>query len=117
CACARAWAKSPDPLGTGVRSAYANGSARRESARARSGCGAGDGVGIAALLEFKGKFGSAGAHDPSFGEDVDAIRFHIIQQALVMGDDEHAAIRTAQRVDALRDLAQGVDIETGIRLV
>jgi hypothetical protein len=40
-----------------------------------------------------------------------------VQDPLVVGDDQHAKVRPPQRVDAVRDRAQGIDVEPRIRLV
>ena len=41
----------------------------------------------------------------------------VIEQPLVVGDQQHAAIRGAQRVHAARDHLERVDVEAGVGLV
>jgi hypothetical protein len=41
----------------------------------------------------------------------------VIEQALIMRDEQHAALGGTQAVDALRDDLERVDVEAGIRLV
>jgi hypothetical protein len=41
----------------------------------------------------------------------------VVEQALVVGDDEEGAVGRAQRVDAVGDDPQRVDVEAGIGLV
>ena len=45
------------------------------------------------------------------------VGFDVVEQALIMGDDEERAVLAAQRVDAVGDDAQRVDVEAEIGLV
>jgi len=45
------------------------------------------------------------------------IRHDVVQESLIVRDDEHGAVRSAQRVHALGHDAYGIDVEAGIRLV
>ena len=60
---------------------------------------------------------AAGLHDAALGHDVHDVGLDVVEQALVVGDDQEAAVRRPQRVDAVGDDAQGVDVEAGIGLV
>ena len=73
--------------------------------------------GVARLLELERKLRPAGARHAPVGEHMHPVRNDVVQEPLVMGDDEHGAIGTAQRVHALGDDAQGVDVEARIGLV
>ena len=42
------------------------------------------------------------------------VGFDIVKQALIVGDQDDRAIRTAQCVDAVGDDAQGVDADCGL---
>ena len=48
---------------------------------------------------------------------MDEVRHDVVEQALVVGDDQEAAVRRAQAVDAVGDDLQGVDVEPGVGLV
>ena len=50
-------------------------------------------------------------------EHVDEIRHDVVEQPLVVGDHEHRALGAAQRVHAVRDDAQRVDVEARVGLV
>ena len=39
------------------------------------------------------------------------VRHDVVEQPLIVGDHQHGAIGTAQRVDALGDDAHGIDVE------
>ena len=45
------------------------------------------------------------------------VRHDVIEQALVMGDDDHGAVGRAQRVDAIGHDAQRIDVEAGIGFI
>ena len=56
--------------------------------------------------------GPAGADDPAAGEDMDEIGLDDVEQALIMGDQQHRLVGLAHDpVDALADDAQRVDVE------
>src|SRR5690606_8904487 len=74
-------------------------------------------LGIAGRLEFQRKLLAARAHDASSRHHVHEIRHDVLEEALVMGNDEHRTPGIAQRVDAAGDDAQRVDVEAGIGLV
>ena len=73
---------------------------------------------VALALELVDQLGAALAHDPPVEHDVHELRLDVVQDALVVGDDQraHADLRV-QRVDALGDDAQGVDVEARVGLV
>src|SRR3990172_1851037 len=48
---------------------------------------------VALLLESQGEVPAAGLEDAAAGQDVDDVRLDVVQQALVVGDDEHAEVR------------------------
>ncbi len=50
-------------------------------------------LGVTGLLELERELGAAGAGDPAAGEHMHPVRHDIVEQPLVMGDDEHGAIR------------------------
>ncbi len=45
------------------------------------------------------------------------VRHDVVQEALVMGDDDHGTVRRAQRVDAVGHQLQGIDVEAGIGFI
>ena len=48
---------------------------------------------------------------------MDPVGDDVVEQPLVVGDDEHRPVRAPQRVDAVGDDAQGVDVEARVGLV
>jgi hypothetical protein len=48
---------------------------------------------------------------------VDEVGNDVVEEALVMGDHQHGALGRAERIDALRDNPESVDIEAGVGLV
>src|SRR5947207_12656606 len=72
---------------------------------------------VALVLEPQGKILAAALHDPALGQDMDDIRGDVVEQALVMGDQEHAELGVEHRIDALGDDPQGVDVEPGVGLI
>src|SRR3954447_6260060 len=72
---------------------------------------------VAALLELERELGSARTHDAAIHEDVHVVGPDVVEDALVVRDHEHAEIRAGQRVHALRDDPQRVDVEAGVGLV
>src|SRR5690348_15967590 len=48
---------------------------------------------VALLLELERKVAPSGLDDPALGEDVHDVGLDVVQQALVMGDEEHAEVR------------------------
>ena len=48
---------------------------------------------------------------------MDGVGLDQVQDALVVGDDQHAHLGAGEVVDALGDDAQGVDVEAGVGLV
>ena len=55
--------------------------------------------------------------DPPADEDVHEVRCDVVEDSLVVRDDERARLRTDERVHAVRDDPQGVDVETRVGLV
>src|SRR5205823_3348978 len=72
---------------------------------------------VAMLLQVPGEVGIAALDDPAIDEHVDVFWNHVVEQALVVGHDEHRARRAAHRIDPVRDEAQRVDVEAGVRFV
>src|SRR5690606_34456857 len=83
-------------------------------APARDPCGD---PGVSGLLERGREFRPAALDDAAVGEHVHAVRADVLEQALVVGDDHEGAVRGAQRVDALGDRAQGIDVQARVGLV
>src|SRR4051812_23231664 len=72
---------------------------------------------VAALLELERELGSARTHDAPIHEDVHVVGPDVVEDALVVRDHEHAQLGAGQRVDALGDDLQRVDVEAGVGLV
>ena len=72
---------------------------------------------IALLFEMQGQVGTARFDDASVQHNVNIVGFDVVQQALIMGDDQHAEFGSAQGVDAFGNDAQRVDVETRIGLI
>ena len=66
-----------------------------------------------------GQLGAAARHDAAVDEDVHDVGHELVEQALVVGDGEHAELgtRLAHGVHAAPDDAQGVDVEARVGLV
>lgn len=47
---------------------------------------------VAFFFEFKGQFGPAGAHDSAVDQDVHKVGHDVVEQALVVGYDDHGPI-------------------------
>src|SRR3546814_21140956 len=63
-------------------------------------------------------FRPAGLHDATSGQHMHKIRFHIIEQPLIMGDEQHCLIRSPHdRIDPRTHGTQRIDVEAAIRLV
>src|SRR5262245_123844 len=73
--------------------------------------------GVAVALELVRQLGAARAGDPAVDEHVDDVGLDVVEQPRVVRDHEDAHLRPGQRVHALRDDAQGVDVEPGVGLV
>ena len=52
---------------------------------------------VAALFEFERQLLAAAAHDPAAGHHMHRVRHDIFEQALIMGDDEEAALFACAR--------------------
>src|SRR5215831_18041837 len=72
---------------------------------------------VAGGFELERQLLAAGLHDAPLGEHVHHVGHDVVEQALVVGDDHHGALRRAQAVDAVGDDAQRVDIEAGVGLI
>ena len=72
---------------------------------------------VAAFFEFEGELFAAGFDDAAVFEDVDDVGLDVVQQALVVGDDEEAAVLAAHGVHAAGDDFEGVDVETRVGFV
>ena len=66
---------------------------------------------IAFAFEFEREFGAARLDDAAGGEDVNEIGLHIVEQALLVGDQQHRLVGAAHdAVDPVADHAQRVDV-------
>ena len=72
---------------------------------------------IAVGFQFQREFRAAGFDDAAVGEHVHHVGLDVVEQALVVGDDEEAALGVAQRVDAVGDRLQRVDVESAVGFV
>ena len=72
---------------------------------------------VALLLEPQRELLAARLDDAALGQHVDDVGLDVVEQALVVGDEQHAQVRAELRVDALGDDAQGVDVEARVGLV
>src|SRR3954471_14666263 len=72
---------------------------------------------VALLLERGDELRAALLHDPSLVEDVEEVGLDQMQDALVVGDDEDAHVGPLQRVHAVCDDPQGIDVEPRVGLV
>src|SRR5258708_2563727 len=68
-------------------------------------------------LDLNRQVGAAGLDDPALVHDVDEVGGDVVEDALVVGDQEHPEAWSAQSLDALGDGAQGIDVEPGVGLV
>src|SRR5258708_13863442 len=60
-------------------------------------------LGIALRLELAGEIRPARLRDAALGEHVDLVGDHVVQEALVMGDEQHGALWMAKRIHAVGD--------------
>ena len=72
---------------------------------------------VALLLELEGQLLATRAHDAPAGEHVHEVGRDVLEQALVVGDHQHAALGVAQGVGAAGHHAERVDVEPRVRLV
>ena len=72
---------------------------------------------VAALLNLGGEFGTCRLHDAPFVEHVDDVGANHLEQSVVVGDDDAAALGGAQLVHTLGHDAHGVDVQTRVGLV
>src|ERR1019366_6111743 len=72
---------------------------------------------IALGLELVDQMGAAFPDDPALVHDVHVTRLHEVQDALVVGDDQHAHLGPGHGVDAIGHDAQRVDVQPGVGLV
>ena len=116
----------PDWRGVIVRAALAAASAiaprcgRRPGLRRRRlvlQAGRGQDRGVAVLLEPQGQVLAAAGDDAPGRQDVDHVRLDVVEQALVVGDHQHAHVRVEHGVHALGHDAQGVDVQARVGLV
>ena len=56
-------------------------------------------------------------HDAAGRQHMHDVGNDVVEQALIMGDHDHGALRRAQLVDAVGDHLEGVDVEAGVGLV
>ena len=72
---------------------------------------------VAVFFEFESEFGTAGFDDLAIGHDVDDVWLDVVEEALVVSDDEEAALRRTHRVDPFGDDFESIDIEAGVGLI
>ena len=72
---------------------------------------------VALGLQLKGQLLPTGADDAPVEEDVDEMRLHIAEYALVVGDQQHRSVGPRQLVDPAGHDTQGIDVQAGVRLV
>jgi hypothetical protein len=72
---------------------------------------------VALPLELERQLLAAREHDAPVEEHVDVVRLHVLEDALVVGDEDHRVVGPPQPVHALRDDLERVDVEPGVRLV
>src|SRR3954451_16144954 len=70
-------------------------------------------------FELLRQFHAAGGDDAPIDQDVHAVWSQLVEQPLIVRDEHDAQCRAIRLdlTDALRDDAQGIDVETGIGLV
>ena len=68
-------------------------------------------LGVAGLFELERKLRSTRAGHTPVGEHMHPVRNDVVEQPLIVGDDEHGAVRRAKRVHAFGNDAHGVDVE------
>jgi hypothetical protein len=68
-------------------------------------------------LEPEGEILVAAQDDAALGHDMNLVGNDVVEQALVVGDHEHADVRTAQGVHAGGDDLERIDVETTVGLV
>ena len=72
-----------------------------------------DGI-VAFGLQLLHELGAAGLHDAPVGHHVDLVGSNVVQNALVVGDEQHAhrGLLLVDSVDPIADDAHRVDIQT-----
>src|SRR5258708_30229400 len=94
--------------------------------RARLGGGGGAGGIFAQLadepvvplaLDLNRQVGAAGLDDPALVHDVDEVGGDVVEDALVVSDQEHPEVWSAQPLHGVGDGTQGVDVEARVGLV
>src|SRR5262249_33435169 len=68
-------------------------------------------------FQFQRQLLAARLHDPAVKKDVDLVRLDVIEEALIVGDDQDAAMLAAQGVDAAGDDAQSIDVQARVSLI
>src|SRR5262245_53527816 len=72
---------------------------------------------IALFFKFERKVRTARLDDAAVGKDVNHIGSDVIEQALVVSNEENAAVRTAHEIDAFGNDFKRVDVEARIGFV
>src|SRR5436309_15284327 len=72
---------------------------------------------VPVFIQVSREVGITALHDLTVVEDVDEIRDDVVQEALVMGHDEHSTGQAAPRVDFVRNDAQPAAVEAGCRFI
>src|SRR5579863_10000269 len=85
--------------------------------RARGSCRSLRVLVITVALQLVGELGAARGGDAPGGQYMHAVGADIVEQALVVGDDQHAAFWRTHAVHALGDHLEGVDVEAGVGLI
>ena len=77
----------------------------------------GDIIAVSALFQFNRQFLAAAADDSTLRHHMHGVRHDVVENTLVMGNDEETAAWRSQRIDAIGDHPQGVDVEAGIGFI
>ena len=64
------------------------------------------------LFQFDRQFLAATADNSTLRHHMHGVRHHVVENTLVMGNDQETAPWRSQRIDAIGDHPQGVDVET-----
>src|SRR3989475_3412916 len=72
---------------------------------------------VALLFELESQLLAARLHDAAARQHVHVIRNDVVQQPLVVRDDDDAALGAPERVDAVRDYPERVDVEARVGLI
>src|ERR1700730_4283104 len=71
----------------------------------------GDIIVVSAFFQLDRQFFAPAADNPTLRHHMHGVRHHVVENTLVMGNDEETAAWRSQRIDAISDHTQGVDVE------